>query len=131
MLVHWEIHFTWKQFLKVNLNLYFREKKIPKNTIPIHSNSNKAHFCRHGKLRQLLVETIEHLYRWLSSALNFLEKPVALTLCMLESAHFFRHDRFWQKLVETIEGLVRWLCIRRMRVKISISKISEWLTFQI
>ena len=59
---HWDIHFTSKQVFKVYLNLYFRKKNSKRY---YRQKFDKAHFCRHGRHRQLLVETIELLYRWL------------------------------------------------------------------
>ena len=97
-----------------------------------YCTSKSAHFSWHDSFLQLLAKLSTCLSRWLCIRLarcwnqhTSIEKPVALTRCTLESAYFCRHDRFWQQLVETIERLVRWLCIRRMRVKISNSKISE------
>ena len=100
--------------------------------------SKSADFSWHDSLLQLLAKISACLSRWLWIRLatcqnqqTSIEKPVALTRCTLESAHICRHDRFWQQLVETIERLVRWLSIRRMRVKIFNSKISEWPMSQI
>ena len=100
--------------------------------------SKLAHFSWHDIFLQLRAKISACLSRWLCIRLATCRNQhtsrntiVAQTHSTSKSAHFCTHDRFWQQLVETIERLVRWLCIRRMRVKISNSKISEWLKFQI
>ena len=118
-----ELAARWNQYTSLDMIAFYNYK--PKS----------AHVSLDDSVYDSLhVEISTHLeirlWLWLIARRNqhtSIKKPVALTRCTLESAHFCRHDRFWQQLVETIERLVRWLCIRRMRVKTSNSKISDWL----